>query len=127
MARRRIRIKAGSVEAVAELNDTQTAEFIWQALPIKGTVQTWGDEVYFAIPLTLAQENAQDVVKVGDLGYWAPGKAFCIFFGPTPASRGNEIRPASPVNVFGRITGDATVFKMVEADTEIALERGNNG
>lgn len=127
MARRRIRIKAGSVEAVAELNDTQTAESIWQALPIKGTVQTWGDEVYFAIPLTLAQENAQDVVKVGDLGYWAPGKAFCIFFGPTPVSRGNEIRPASPVNVFGRITGDATVFKIVEAGTKIALERGNNG
>ena len=126
MARRRIRIKTGSVEALAELNDTQTAEFIWQALPIKGTVQTWGDEVYFAIPLTLAQENAQDVVKVGDLGYWAPGKAFCIFFGPTPASRGNEIRPASPVNVFGRITGDATVFKRVEAGTEIALERDNN-
>ena len=112
---------------MAELNDTQTAEFIWQALPIKGTVQTWGDEVYFAIPLTLAQENAQDVVKVGDLGYWAPGKAFCIFFGPTPASRGKEIRPASPVNVFGRVTGDATVFKRVEASTEIALERDNNG
>ena len=127
MTRRRIRIKAGSVEAVAELNDTQTAESIWQALPIRGTVQTWGDEVYFATPLTLAQENAQDVVKVGDLGYWAPGKAFCIFFGPTPASRGNEIRPASPVNVFARITGDATIFKRVEADTEIALERGNNG
>jgi len=127
MAGRSIRIKAGSVEAAAELNDTQTAESIWQALPIKGTVQTWGDEVYFAIPLTLAQENAQDVVKIGDLGYWALGKALCIFFGPTPASKGTEIRPASPVNVFGRITGDATVFKMVEAGTEIALERGNTG
>ncbi len=127
MARRRIRIEAGPVEAVAELNDTQTADLIWQALPIKGVVQTWGDEVYFAVPLTLAQENAQDVVKVGDLGYWAPGKAFCIFFGPTPASRGNEIRPASPVNVFGTIAGDATVFKRVEAGTEIVVVRGNNG
>ena len=127
MARRSIRIEAGPVEAVAELNDTQTADLIWQALPIKGIVQTWGDEVYFAVSLALAQENAQDVVKVGDLGYWAPGKAFCIFFGPTPASRGNDIRPASPVNVFGAITGDATVFKRVEAGTEIVVVRGNNG
>jgi len=127
VARRRIRIKAGSVEAVAELNDTQTSELIWQALPIKGIVQTWGDEVYFATPLTLAQENAQDVVTVGDLGYWAPGKAFCIFFGPTPATKGTEIRPASPVNVLGRITDDAAVFKRVEAGTEIVVERDNNG
>ena len=111
---------------VAELNDTQTSQFMWQALPIKGVVQTWGDEVYFAVPLTIAQENSQDTVEVGDLGYWAPGKAFCIFFGPTPASKGDEIRPASPVNVFGRITGDATAFGMVAAGTEINVERAND-
>ena len=127
MARRKIRLKAGSIEAVAELNDTQTAEFIWRALPINGIVQTWGDEVYFAIPADLTQEKAREVVDVGELGYWPPGKAFCIFFGPTPASRGNEIRPASPVNVFGKISGDATVFKGVKAGTEIVVERGNNG
>lgn len=127
MARRKIRIKAGLVEAVAELNNTHTADCIWQALPIKGTAQTWGDEVYFAIPLTLAQENAQEVVEAGELGYWPPGKAFCIFFGPTPATMGNEIRPASPVNVFGRVTSDATVFRKVEASTEIIIERSNNG
>lgn len=127
MARRKIRLKAGSIEAVAELNDTQTAEFIWGALPIKGVAQTWGDEVYFSIPADLPQENAREVVDVGELGYWPPGKSFCIFFGPTPASRGNEIRPASPVNVFGKISGDATVFKGVKADTEIVVERGNNG
>ena len=126
MTTRRIRIKAGSVELVAELNDTQTSQFMWQALPIKGVVQTWGDEVYFAVPLTIAQENSQDTVEVGDLGYWAPGKAFCIFFGPTPASKGDEIRPASPVNVFGRITGDATAFGMVAAGTEINVERAND-
>lgn len=127
MERKRIRIRAGSVAAVAELNDSQTAQSIWLALPIRGIVQTWGDEVYFAIPLTLAQENVKDIVKIGDLGYWAPGKAFCIFFGLTPASKGNEIRPASPVNIFGRITGDATVFKRVEAGCEIIVERGNSG
>jgi hypothetical protein len=127
VAKRSIHIEAGSVEAVAELNDTQTADSIWELLPIEGIVQTWGDEIYFTIPLSLAQENAQDVVDVGDLGFWAPGKAFCIFFGPTPASRGNEIRPASPVNVFGTITGDATVFKSVEAGTGIIVVKGNNG
>lgn len=127
MARRKIRLKAGSIEAVAELNDTQTAEFIWRALPINGIVQTWGDEVYFAIPADLPQESAREVVDVGELGYWPPGKAFCIFFGPTPTSRGNEIRPASPVNVFGKISGDALVFKEMKAGTEIVVERGNNG
>lgn len=121
------RLKSGWIEAVAELNDTQTAEFIWRALPINGIVQTWGDEVYFAIPADLPQENAREVVDIGELGYWPPGKAFCIFFGPTPASRGSEIRPASPVNVFGKINGDATVFKEVKAGAEIVVERGNNG
>ena len=127
MITRRIRITAGSVEAKAELNDTQTSQFIWQALPIESVAQTWGDEVYFTVPLTLAQENSQDIVDVGDLGYWAPGKAFCIFFGPTPASKGDEISPASPVNVFGRIAGDATAFRRVAAGTEIRVERDNDG
>ena len=123
MATRRILTRAASVEAAADLNDTQTSHSVWQALPIKGVVQTWGDEVYFAIPLTLAQENSQAIVEIGDLGYWPPGKAFCIFFGPTPASEGDEIRPASPVNVFGRIAGDPTVFGRVAAGTEITVEK----
>jgi len=127
VAKRSIRIEAGPVEAVAELNDTRTADSIWKILPIESFVQTWGDEVYFTIPLSLTQENAQDVVDVGDLGFWAPASAFCIFFGPTPASRGNEIRPASPVNVFGTITGDATVFKSVQAGTGVTVVRDNNG
>ncbi|MFC1908054.1 cyclophilin-like fold protein [Chloroflexota bacterium] len=125
MTKRKIYIKASLVEAVAELNDTRTAEHIWQALPIKSTVQTWGNEVYFAIPLTLTQENAREVVEVGELGYWPLGKAFCIFFGSTPVSRGNEIRPASPVNVFGRVISDATIFEKVGASTEIIVIKGN--
>jgi hypothetical protein len=127
VARRKIRLKAGSIEAVAELNDSQTADFIWRVLPINGTVQTWGDEVYFAIPADLLQENAREVVEVGELGYWPTGKAFCIFFGPTPASSGKEIRAASPVNVFGKISGDAMVFKEVKAGTKIVVERSENG
>ena len=126
MAPRSIRISVGVVETAAELNDTQTAESIWQALPIRGNAQTWGDEIYFAIPASLTQENPQEIVDVGDLGYWPPGKAFCIFFGATPASKGNEIRPASPVNVFGKIIGDATVFKKVKAGSEIIVERSRD-
>ena len=71
-------------------------------------------------------DRAKDVVALGDLGYWPPGHAFCIFFGPTPASRGDEIRPASPVNVVGRVSGDATVFKKVRAGTRVTLERGGS-
>ncbi|MQY73309.1 MAG: hypothetical protein GH142_06550, partial [Dehalococcoidia bacterium] len=77
---KRIRIKAGSVEALAELNDTRTAQAIWDNLPIKGRANIWGDEIYFGIPVSIAQEKGQDLVEVGDLGYWPPGQGFCIFF-----------------------------------------------
>lgn len=120
---RRIRITAGDVSATAVLNDSDTAEAIWQALPIEARANTWGDEIYFAIPVHLGEEDAQEVVGMGDLGYWPPGHAFCIFFGRTPMSRGNEIRPASPVNVFGRVEGDATAFTRVSSDARVRLER----
>lgn len=120
---RRIRIKAGAVEVAAELNNTGTAQAIWDALPISGRGNRWGEEIYFSIPVNLEAENAQEVVATGDLGYWPPGTAFCIFFGPTPMSRGEEIRPASPVNVFGRVVGDATVLKQVASGAEITIDR----
>jgi hypothetical protein len=120
---RRIRIKAGAVEVAAELNDTGTAQAIWDALPITGRGNRWGEEIYFSIPVNLEAENAREVVASGELGYWPPGTAFCIFFGPTPMSRGEEIRPASPVNVFGKVIGDATVFKQVASGTEVSVER----
>ncbi|MHB9092949.1 MAG: cyclophilin-like family protein, partial [Chloroflexota bacterium] len=78
---------------------------------------------YFSIPVDLQTEKGQEVVDLGDLGYWAPGTAFCIFFGPTPASRGNEIRPASAVTVFGRVEGDAKVFQRVSSGTQMVLEK----
>ncbi|MBI2941140.1 MAG: hypothetical protein HYY04_11950 [Chloroflexi bacterium] len=120
---RQIRIRAGNVTALAELNDSRTATLIWNALPIEARASTWGDEVYFAIPATVAEDDARAVVELGDLGYWPPGHAFCIFYGPTPASRGSEIRPASPVNVVGRVSGDPTVFRRVTAGTRVVLER----
>jgi len=120
---RRIRIKAGGVEVTAELNETRTAEAIWEALPIKGRANRWGEEIYFSIPVSLEEEDAREVVSAGDLGYWPPGTAFCLFWGPTPMSRGQEIRPASPVNVFGKVTGDATVLSQVASGTEITIDR----
>jgi len=118
---KRIRITAGDIEAAAELNSTATAEAIWQSLPIKGRTHLWGDEIYFSIPLSLELEAGQELVSMGDLGYWPEGKAFCIFFGPTPVSQGNEIRPASPVTVFGKIIGDATILKKVATGTGITV------
>ena len=108
---RAIRITAGSVSAEARLNGSKTAQAIWDALPIEAKGSTWGDEIYFDIGVTAAPEAAREVVELGDLAYWPPGSAFCIFYGPTPASHGDEIRAASPVTVFGRVLGDPTVFK----------------
>ena len=118
---KKILIRAGTIEAAAELNDTRTAQTIWETVPIKGRVNLWGDEIYFSIPLSLELEAGQELVNMGELGYWPEDNAFCIFFGPTPVSRGDEIRPASPVTVFGKVISDATVFKKVAAGTEITI------
>ncbi len=119
-----IRISAGSVMAEATLNDSRTAQAVWDALPITAKASTWGDEIYFGIPVEQAEDRAQATVAMGDLGYWPPGRAFCIFFGPTPMSRGpNEIRPASPVNVIGKVAGDATRFKAVRSGEAVTLEK----
>ena len=120
---RRMRITAGDVSVTAVLNDSRTADAIWAALPISARGNTWGDEIYFGIPVRLGEEDPREVVDLGDLGYWPPGHAFCIFFGPTPASLGNEIRPASEVNVFGHVEGDAAIFRQVADGTQVKLER----
>ncbi|MGI6376371.1 MAG: cyclophilin-like fold protein [Anaerolineae bacterium] len=119
---RRIAIAAGAVTVTATLDDSATADAIWKALPIEARGNTWGDEIYFGIPVFVEQaRDARAVVELGDLGYWEPGHAFCLFFGPTPMSRGNEIRPASPVNVFGKIEGDATVLKQVANGARVRI------
>jgi hypothetical protein len=123
MADRKIRITVGTITSDAVLNDTKTAAAIWDALPLSIPGQTWGDEIYFGIPVKAKPENASEVVEKGDLAYWPPGSAFCIFYGPTPASQGDEIRAASPVTVFGRVLGDPTVFKPVRSGTTVRVER----
>jgi len=121
---RKIRISAGKVQAEAVLNDSPTATKIWEALPIEGRGNTWGDEIYFTIPVEAAQEkDAREVVAVGELGYWAPGSAFCIFFGRTPASTDERPRAASAVNILGTVQGDATIFRAVASGTRVRLER----
>jgi hypothetical protein len=120
---KKITITVEDVKMSAELNDSNTAQKIWKALPIEGIVNTWGDEIYFSTAVNIELENAKEVVLEGDLGYWLPGSAFCIFFGPTPASQGDEIRPASPVNVFGKIIGDPKVFKKARSGAKIIVEK----
>jgi len=119
----KIKITIGNLTMEAELNDTPTARKVAEALPIKTSFNTWGDEIYFAIPVTASvDKTAKEVVEVGDLGYWPPGKAFCIFFGQTPASRPGKIMPASAVNMLGKVLGDATEFKKVMNEKSVLLE-----
>jgi hypothetical protein len=119
-----IKIILGSLTLQAQLNDSPTAQKIWEALPIETSFSTWGDEIYFSIPVAMELESdAQEVVESGDLGYWPSGNAFCIFFGPTPISSEGEIRPASAVNMIGRIIDDATKLKEGMSENLIRLER----
>lgn len=119
-----IRIILGDLILDAQLNDSPTAQKIWEALPIETSFSTWGDEIYFSIPVAMELESdAQEIVESGDLGYWPSGNAFCIFFGPTPMSSEGEIRPASAVNMIGRIADDAAQLKERMSEKLIRVEK----
>jgi hypothetical protein len=121
----RIIITAGDVTLQAELNDSPTARQVWDALPIEAEANTWGDEVYFTIPVIAVQaSDARADVEVGELGYWPVGHAFCIFFGPTPVSTGPKPRAYSPVNILGRVLGDATLLRGVQDGTAVRITAG---
>src|SRR5256886_14952880 len=111
--KREMKIQAGPVRAEAELNDTETAKAVWNALPIRANASTWGEEIFFEIPVRHPQELGQETVQAGDLGYLPPGRAFCGFFGPTPARRGGEIPPASPGTGVGHLRGDPHAVRHV--------------
>jgi hypothetical protein len=119
----KIKIQISTLSAEAELNDSPTAKKVAEALPITASFNTWGDEIYFTIPVDAElDETAREEVEMGDLGYWPSGNAFCIFFGQTPMSEPGRIVPASAVNIIGRVIGDAARFKDVIQETEVILE-----
>lgn len=94
-----------------------------KALPLEAEASTWGDEIYFGIPVNAElEESAQDAVDLGDLAYWPPGSALCIFYGRTPVSTSTEIRPASPVNIIGRLLDDWSGLKRTASGTTVRVE-----
>ena len=121
---KQIVIRSGQVAMEAELNDHPTALLVWDALPLEGRANTWGDEIYFEIPVkTGTEKDAQEEVEIGDLCYWPPGHAFCIFFGPTPVSISDKPRAYSPVNILGQVIGETTAFRKVKNGDIVLLER----
>jgi hypothetical protein len=121
---RKIIIEAGEVSSGAILAESQAAIAIWDSLPIESICNIWGDEVYFSIPLSLPLDNtSREIVEMGDLGYWPSGRALCIFFGSTPISEGDEIRPASAVNIVGKIIGNPKIFKGVSPGTRVRVKQ----
>jgi hypothetical protein len=118
-----IKITAGDVQVEAELNDSPTAQSIAAALPIKAKGRRWGGEIYFSIPVAADLEpDGRDVLEEGELGYWPSGSAFCMFFGPTPASEGDEIRAASAVNIIGKMEGDWSELWNVPDGADVLIE-----
>jgi len=120
---KKITIKIGALEVSAELNDSETASAIWKKLPLEAKGEFWGDEIFFDVGLAMDSEDPRELVQEGDLGYWPPGNAFCIFYGPTPTSREGEIRPYSPVNIIGKVLGDAKVFKSIQDASKVTIEK----
>jgi hypothetical protein len=119
-----ISIKIGNVRIEGELNESATARRVWDVLPIEANGQTWGDEIYFSIPVDAPLEAPRNTVEAGDLGYWPTGHAFCIFYGKTPASTGEGITPASPVDVIGRVTSDLGMLKGIVDPGRVTIEKG---
>jgi hypothetical protein len=118
-----IKIKAANIEVEATLNDSVTAKMIIEQLPIESTGNRWGDEIYFSIPVNAElEEGSRDILEAGELGYWPTGSAFCIFWGPTPASSGDEIRAASNVNIIGKVKGDCSILYDVPDGEQISVE-----
>ena len=120
---RKLKMTIGGIEITAELFDTPTADAIYQNLPFSSTARTWGEEVYFDTPVTSENEaDARDVVEVGELAFWLAGNAIAIGFGPTPVSQGEEIRLASPCNVWGRAVEDVRGLMVVKDGDPITVE-----
>jgi hypothetical protein len=119
----RIRMTIGDVTLDAELRDTPTAKAIAAALPVKASAMTWGEEVYFDVPVKVAREQgARAVVTPGEIAYWPDGPAIAIGFGRTPISRGDECRLASPCNIFAAALSDVMALRAVRAGAAITVD-----
>ena len=124
MPERKIIISTENLRMEAILAEGSSADIFWNTLPITGRANTWGDEIYFNVNLQMPlDDDASDIVESGDIAFWPPGSAFCIFFGRTPASLGDEVRAASAVNVLGKIDGDEREFRSVPSGKEVRLEQ----
>ena len=120
---RKIKMTIGGVAITAELFDTPTADAILRTLPFSSIARTWGEEVYFDTPVRADDEaDARDVVEAGELAFWLAGSAIAIGFGPTPVSRGEEIRLASPCNIWGRAVEDVRDLAAVRDGAAITVE-----
>jgi hypothetical protein len=123
---KKIRILISDLRVEAELNETRTSQMILEALPLEAKINLWGEEIYFTIPVkTELEVGSREVVSAGELGYWPTGHALCIFFGPTPASRGDEIRAASAVNVIGKVLSGPKAFLRIKDGAKIRLEEAS--
>ena len=120
MTQIKIEFENASIDAV--LNNSETADKIKKILPLSNSVNTWGDEIYFSIGVNDGEIDSKEVVNLGDLGYWPPGNAFCLFFGLTPASEGDKIMPASPVNIIGKIVSDLEILKSIKSGEKVSVK-----
>ena len=121
---RKLKMIIGGIEITAELLETPTAEAIYEKLPFSSTARTWGEEVYFDTPVRAEKEaNARAVVEAGELAFWLAGNAIAIGFGPTPVSEGDEIRLASPCNIWGWAVEDVRLLSTVKDGETITVER----
>lgn len=112
----------GDLKMSAELNDSPTSNALYEQLPIEGISQVWGDEIYFSTSIvTENDEWAKETVDLGDIAFWPPGNAVCLFFGPTPMSAPGEIRPASPTNIMGKLSGDLDLLKSISGGSEVKV------
>lgn len=118
-----ITIKTKKVSMQAELNDSAISKMLYEKLPVRAHVNTWGDEIYFPVPVKAANENGVSVVQIGDIAYWPPSNCFCIFFGKTPVSTPTEIRPASEVTILGKLLGNPEDWKVANDSEEITIEK----
>jgi len=120
----KIKIRFEKHSFIAELNDSPTSKAIWDQLPMESRVNTWGEEIYFEIPVNMPQEpHAREILSVGDLAYWPVGQAFCIFFGPTPVSTDDRPRAYSPVNLVGKILDDCDGLRSIQNQETVRIEQ----